>query len=81
MHLLQVAVVMAKRSANELFEQYNTTLVFVLPMNDSDFIDELHKHDLLPRDLKIKLDSLTEHNKRSSCFLDNNYDKIWTSTW
>ena len=62
---------MAKRSANELFEQYHATLVFVLLMNDSDFINELHKHDLLPGDLNIKLDSLTERNERSSYFLDN----------
>lgn len=62
---------MAKRSAKELFEQYHTALVFVLPVKDSDFMDELHKHDLLPGDLKTKLESLIERNERSSYFLDS----------
>ena len=62
---------MAKRSAAELFEQYYLCLVFSLPIKDTDFMDELFKHDLLPGDLKIKLESLTVHNERSSYFLDN----------
>ena len=62
---------MAKRSATELFEHYNTVLVFSLPIKDVDFMDELLKHGLLPGDLKIKLESLTIHNERSSYFLDN----------
>ena len=65
-------VVMAKRSsAAELFKQYYSALVFSLPIKDVDFIDELLKHGLLPGDLKIKLESLTVHNERSSYFLDN----------
>ena len=62
---------MAKRSANELFEQYYTALVFSLPIKDTDFIDQLLKYDLLPGNLKLKLDLLTEHDARSSYFLDN----------
>ena len=62
---------MAGRSTTELFERYYTTLVYLLPIKDIEFIDELLKHDLLPGDLKIKLESLTEHYERSSYFLDN----------
>ena len=62
---------MAKKSAIELFEQYYTTLVFSLPIKDPDFIDGLLKHNLLPGDLQIKLQSLAEHDKKSSYFLDN----------
>ena len=66
-----IAVVMAKRSATELFEQYYTGLLFSLPVKDTDFLDELLKHDLLTRDLHSKLESLTVHYERSLCFLDN----------
>ena len=62
---------MAKRSATELFEHYYTTLVYLLPIKDVDFIDELLKHDILPGGVKSKLESLSEINERSSYFLDN----------
>ena len=62
---------MAKRSATELFEHYYTALVYSLPIKETDFMDELFKHDLLPGDSKIKLNSLTVQNERSSYFLDN----------
>ena len=62
---------MAKRSATELFEHYYAALVFSLPIKDVDFMDELFKCGLLPGDLKIKLESLTVHNERSSYFLDS----------
>ena len=62
---------MAKQSPNELFEHYHTALVFSLPMKDATFMDELLKHDLLPEDVKTKLEALTEHNQRASCFLDS----------
>ena len=62
---------MAKRSATELFEHYYTTLVYLLPSKDVDFIDELRKHDILPGGVKSKLESLSEINERSSYFLDN----------
>ena len=62
---------MAKRSATELFEHYYTALVYSLPIKDTDFINEMFKHDLLPGNLKIKLNSLTVQNERSSYFLDN----------
>ena len=66
-----VVVMIAKRSADELFKQYYSTLVFLLPIKDVDFMDELLKHGLLPGDLKIKLESLTVFKERSSYFLDN----------
>ena len=62
---------MAGRSTTELFERYYTTLVYLLPIKDIEFIDELLKHDLLPGDLKIKLESMTIHYERSSYFLNN----------
>ena len=65
------ATVMARRSATELLEHYYTALVYLLPIKDTDFINELFKHDLLPGNLKIKLNSLTVQNERSSYFLDN----------
>ena len=62
---------MAKRSATELFEHYYTVLVFSLPIKDADFMDELLKHDLLPGDVKFKMEPLAELNARSSYYLDN----------
>ena len=62
---------MAKRSPTELFGHYYTILVYLLPMKDAAFMDELSKHDLLPEDVKTKLESLTEHSQRASCFLDS----------
>ena len=64
-------IVIAKRSAVELFEYYYTVLGYSLPIKDTDILDKLYKHDLLPGDLKIKLETLTEHYERSSYFLDN----------
>ena len=61
---------MAKRPASELFEDYYRTLIYSLPMKDATFINELLKHGLLTADLKIKLESLSMHNQRASCFLD-----------
>ena len=62
---------MAKRSVVELFEYYYTALGYSLPIKDTDILDELFKHDLLPGDMKIKLETLTEHYERSLYFLDN----------
>ena len=61
---------MAKKLATELFEQYYKTLIYLLPMKDATFIDELLENDLLTGDLKIKLESLAVHNQRASYFLD-----------
>ena len=66
-----VAIVMAKKSATELFERYYTGLVFLLPVKDATFMDELLKYDILPENVKFKLESLTVHKQRSSYFLDN----------
>ena len=54
-----------------MFEHYYTVLVHLLPIKDTDFMDELHKYNLLPGDLKINLESLTIIYERSSYFLDN----------
>ena len=62
---------MARKSTTELFEHYCTALVYLLPIKDTEFIEELLKHDLLPGDLKIKLESMTVHYERSSYFLDS----------
>ena len=62
---------MAKRSASELFENYYRTLIYLLPMKDASFVDNLLKYDLLPGDLKIRLASFTMNNQRASYFLDN----------
>ena len=61
---------MAKRPASELFEDYFRTLIYSLPMKDATFVNELLKHDLLTADLKIKLESLSMHYQRASCFLN-----------
>ena len=62
---------MAKKSATELFEHYYVGLVFSLPIKDADFMDELLKNDLLPEDVKSKVESLTVYSETSSYFLDN----------
>ena len=69
--LTSTATAMTKRSATELYEHYYTTLVYLLPIKDVDFMDELLKHDLLPGDMKSKMESLVEFNARSAYFLDN----------
>ena len=61
---------MTKRPASELFEDYYRTLIYSLPMKDATFMDDLLKHDLLTADLKVKLESLSMHNQRTSYFLD-----------
>ena len=66
-----IVTVTVKRPAAELFEHYYNVLVHLLPMKDTDFMDELHKHNLLQGDMKITLESLTIVNERSSYFLDN----------
>ena len=62
---------MAKRSTTELFDQYHPILVYLLPIKDTDFIDELLKYDLLSEDVKFKLESLNMPYERSSYFLNN----------
>ena len=62
---------MARRSATELFEHYYTALVYSLPIKDAEFIDKLLTCNLISENLKIKLESFTVHDKRSSYFLNN----------
>ena len=59
------------KSSTELYKRYYVALTLLLPFNDANFMDKLLKHDLLPGDVKSKLESLTVHNERSSYFLDN----------
>jgi len=60
-----------KRSEAELLEHYYQGLISLLPMKDANFTEDLFKHDLLPRDVKIKLETLISHKERASYFLDN----------
>jgi len=69
--LVAVAIVMAKRSAVELFEHYYIALVYLLPVKDENFIEGLFKHNLLPEDVKSSLQSLTVCKERASYFLDS----------
>ena len=62
---------MDKTSALQLFEQYYENLVYCLPLNDTDFIEDLSKHDLLPENIKIQLEKQSKHKERASYFLDN----------
>ena len=62
---------MAKRSAFDLFEYYYQALIFSLPMKDSNFIEELFKHDLLTGSFKAKLEALSVNRERASCLLDD----------
>ena len=62
---------MAKRSALEVLDHYHQGLIFSLPMKDIHFIEELFKHELLPEDIKHKLEELPERKERTSYFLDD----------
>ena len=62
---------MAKKSALELFEHYYQGLIFSLPMKDNNFMKDLFKNDLLPEDIKHKLEEHPERKDRTSYFLDN----------
>jgi len=66
-----VAIVMAKRSAVELFEHYYTALVFSLPVKDENFVEELFERILLTEDVKSSLQSLAVCSERASYFLDS----------
>ena len=61
---------MARRSALELFEQYYQALIFSLPMKDICFLEDLFEHDLLPEDIKHKLEVYSECNNKTLHFLD-----------
>ena len=71
LNTVATATAVTKRSVTDLFGHYYAALISLLPFNDTDFMDELLKHGLLPGDVKSKLESLTVHNERSSYFLDN----------
>ena len=62
--------VMAKRSALQVFEHYYQGLMYSLPFNDTDFMEDLSKHDLLPQNIKVKLDELSKIKEKASYFLD-----------
>ena len=54
-----------------VFKSYYPKLVKLLPMNDVCFMSELYGNDLLPGDLKTKIESLPTSFERASKFLDN----------
>ena len=62
---------MDKTSPLQLFEQHYQNLVCSLPLKDTDFIEDLSKHDLLPENIKIQLEKQSKHKERASYFLDN----------
>ena len=59
------------RSAIELLRYYNQALVFSLPMNNAEFLDELYKQGAIFKDFKHHLESMTTCSKRASCFLEH----------
>jgi len=59
-----------KKSATELFDHYYQALVFLLPMKDANFIDELFKHGLIAEDFKPELEKMIARKERASYFLD-----------
>ena len=61
---------MAKRSALQMFEHYYQGLMNLLPLNDDGFVEDLSKHDLLPQNIKLKLNNLSERKEKASYFLD-----------
>ena len=65
-----IIIVMAKRSLFQLFEHHCQGLIHSLPLNNTDFIEDLSKCDLLPEDIKQKLEELPERKDRTSYFLD-----------
>ena len=54
-----------------VFKSHYSKLVKLLPMNDVFFMSELYGNDLLPGDLKTKIESLPTSFERASKFLDN----------
>ena len=69
--ILYSYILMAKRSALDLFEYYYQALIFSLPMKDDSFVEDLTKYDLLTGGFKAKLEALSINRERSSYFLDN----------
>lgn len=60
-----------KGSVIELFERYYTALVYSLPMQDAEFLDDLCNHGLISEQFKHELKSLSQRNERASYFLDH----------
>ena len=54
-----------------VFKSYYPKLVKLLPMNNVCFMSELYGNDLLPGELKTKIELLPTSVERASKFLDN----------
>ena len=63
--------VMAKKSVLQMFEHYYQGLMHSLPLKDNDFMEDLSNHDLLPQNIKLKLDEMSKHKEKASYFLDS----------
>ena len=64
-------VVMTKRGAAKVLDDYVRALVHSLPLREPNFVEELRKHDLLPEDVKAKMELLPEYPEKSKYFLNN----------
>ena len=60
-----------KRSALQLFEHYYQGLMCSLHLNDTNFMEDLSKHNLLPEKIENELKELSKHKERASYFLDH----------
>ena len=62
-----------KMSTSEVFQQFFVKLIKILPMDDPLFTAELFTCDLLPGNLKQKIEAKETRVDKATCFLD---DKI-----
>ena len=58
-------------SYNDVFKKYYGKLLSALPMDDVMFTGELFSHDLLPGNLKQKVQSKNTSAEKATYFLDN----------
>ena len=58
-------------STNEVFKEFYSKLVKTLPMNDALFIAKLYSRDLLPDDVKERVQSLPTRASKAMHFLDH----------
>jgi len=55
----------------EVFRQFYSKLVNILPMDDATFIAELYQHNLLPGNLKDLISAQLTQKNKVAYFLDN----------
>ena len=58
-------------STSEVFKEFYSKLVEMLPMNDAIFIAKLYSGGLLSNDTKEHIESLTTEGKKAMYFLDH----------